>query len=280
MPGKRIIPILPDGSHQYKVRASSWGELFDCAYKWEAKHLLGMNKPGGMKALLGTAIHASTAVYDKGRLPGASPVAVEDAAFALVDALRSPDREVDFDQDDMTLAEAEVIGLKLHQLYCNELSPLFEFTSVEQTLQPLHIDCGGGIVVTLTGQMDRARVARAERGVVIPDVKTGSAAVQKGQAVIQGRSPQIGTYQLMYEADCGEATVGGQVLGLKTSGKPEAAASAIFDAKRVMVGTDDAPGLIELAAQMFRSGLFPPNPNSLLCSPKFCARWSTCIYHE
>ncbi|RTT90057.1 PD-(D/E)XK nuclease family protein, partial [Pseudomonas aeruginosa] len=26
--------------------------------------------------------------------------------------------------------------------------------------------------------------------------------------------------------------------------------------------------------------LFPPNPQSPLCSPKYCPRWRTCPYHE
>jgi hypothetical protein len=57
-------------------------------------------------------------------------------------------------------------------------------------------------------------------------------------------------------------------------------ASPVFDAKAVMLGTETQPGLIQFAADMFRSGLFPPNPSSMLCSSKYCARWDTCIFHE
>ncbi len=262
------------------VRASSWGSLFDCAHRWEGEHLLGMRKPSGLRAQLGTAVHASTAAFDNGRLPGSSAVSADASADVFVNTLHHPEREVDYSKDDLSVKDAERIGLSLHTKYCFELSPMFSFKSVEQTLEPLDIDCGGGIVVRLTGTMDRARVAQTDGGIVIPDIKTGSRVIEKGVASIKGRSAQVGTYQLMYEHTEGVQTVGGQVLALQTSGKPQALASAVFDAKRVMVGTDTQKGLIEFAAEMFRSGLFPPNPQSMLCSSKYCARWDHCNFHE
>ena len=132
--------------HVTAVRASSWGSLFDCAHKWEGEHLLGMRKASGLRAQLGTAIHASTAQFDAGRLPGGNPLTVDETAGAFVDALHNPDRDVDFSQDDLTLKEAEKIGLKLHSLYCLDLSPQFMFKSVEQQLAPLDIDCGNGVI--------------------------------------------------------------------------------------------------------------------------------------
>lgn len=276
----RVIPIVADHQRVTAVRASSWGSLFDCAMKWEGEHLLGIRKPAGLRAQLGTAIHASTAAFDAGRLPGAEPVNVDDAASLLVDALREPGREVDMNADDLTVNEAERIGLSLHTMYCYDLSPKFDFLSVEQTLNPLDIDCGRGEVIRLTGTMDRARVATTPAGPVIPDVKTGTRVIANGEAQIKGRSAQLGTYQLMYERTEGVPTAGAQVLALSTSGKPKVAASHVFDARRVMVGTEEQPGLIQFAADMFRSGLFPPNPQSLLCSPKYCARWATCHFHE
>jgi hypothetical protein len=262
------------------VRASSWGSLFDCAYRWEAEHLLKMRLPSGLRAQLGTAIHASTAAFDAGRLPGAEPVDAGDAADVFVSTLHQPDREVDYRHDDITLKEAERIGLTLHTRYCLELSPQFQFRSVEQKLEPLDIDCGNGTAVRLTGTMDRARVADTADGIVIPDIKTGSRVIENGTAKTKGRAAQLGTYQLMYEQTEGVRTVGAQVIALQTTAGAEARASAVFDARRVMVGTEDQKGLIYFAAEMFRTGLFPPNPQSMLCSKKFCSRWATCIFHE
>lgn len=264
----------------YTVRASSWGSLFSCAYRWEGEHLLGIRKPAGLRAQLGTAIHASTAAFDLARLPGNDPISVDDAASVFVDTLRNPDREVDMQQDDITTRQAEAIGLRLHTSYCLDIAPQFTYVSVEAKLPPLDIDCGGGIVVRLTGSMDRARVAEAPGGVIIPDVKTGSRVIAEGEVQIKGRSPQLGTYQIMYEQGEKVPTLGAQIIGLQTNTKAATGVSKVFDAKRVMVGNDDAPGLIDIAANMFRTGLFAPNPSDVMCSPKFCARWSRCIYRD
>lgn len=265
-----------------EVRASSWGSLFDCAYKWEGEHLLGMRKPSGLRTTLGTAIHAGTAAFDLARLQGHA-ISADDAAQELIDALYRPTEEVDYKQDPaLSLDAAERIGLTLHTRYCHEISPHFEFKAVEMKLEPLEIDCGNGVTIRLKGTMDRARVARAEGGVAIPDIKSGGRLIDSSTGIvsIKGRSPQLGAYQLMYEHTAHETTVGGQIIALQTTNEPRTAVSQVFDAKRVMIGTDTAPGLIELAAHMFKTGFFPPNPTSPLCSEKFCARWSRCIYRE
>jgi hypothetical protein len=262
------------------VRASSWAGLFDCAYRWEGIHLLGLRNVVGLRAALGTAIHAGTAVFDQSRLDG-SGVTADDAAGVLVDKLRDPGNEFDPARDDLTVAEAERVGITLLTKYCLDVSPRYQFVSVEMETKPLDIDCGGGTIVRLTGTLDRARIRKAELGVGIADIKTGSAAVQKGVAVTKGHGPQIGTYELLYEHSTGEPiTDAAEIIGLKTKGTPEIATGTISNAKRVMIGTETQPGLIEFAAEMFKSGRFYPNPKSLLCSAAYCPRHSTCPFHE
>ncbi len=276
------------------VRASSWGGLFDCAYSWEGTHLLGMRRPSSLRASLGTAIHAGTAAFDQARLDR-QPIKPDDAAGVFVDALMNPDDDVDYRNDDITLNDAEIIGLALTVKYCIDVAPHYSYKAVEMKLNPLEIDCGDDLVIRLTGTMDRARVADSFRmnitgtndelvvpngGVIIPDVKTGGRIIENGQVALKGKSAQLGVYQMMYEQTAGEPTVGGQIIGLQTTKKAETAISRIIDGKRVMLGTEKEKGLIEMAAIMFRTGFFPPNAQSPLCSNKYCARWDTCIYHD
>jgi len=262
-----------------RIRASSFGKFFDCAYAWEGEHLLGMRKPAGLRALLGTSVHAGTAAFDAARLNG-NEITPDDAAGAFIDTLHHPEYDVDFSDDNIRFAEAERIGLTLTTKYCTEIAPQFTYTAVEMALEPLQIDCGGGTTITLTGTMDRARVAKGVDGTIIPDVKTGARVVANGEANIKARSAQTGTYQLMYEQTTGEHTAGAQIIALGTTSKAPTAVSPLFDARRVLIGNDDTPGLIQLAADMFRAGLFPPNPQSYLCSKTYCSRWNSCIYHE
>jgi hypothetical protein len=262
------------------VRASSWASLFDCAYKWEAIHINKMRNVVGLRAALGTAIHAGTAVFDQGRLDVAG-ISADDAAGVFVDKLHDPENEFDPGRDDITMPEAERIGLSLLTKYCIEVSPHYNFVAVEMETKPLDIDCGGGVIVRLTGTMDRARIRKSSGGVGIADIKSGSAAVQKGVAVTKGHGPQIGTYELLYEHTTGEEITDiAEIIGLKTKGTSEIATATLANSKRVMIGTEDQPGLIEFAAEMFKSGRFYPNPKSLLCSEKYCPRFATCHFHD
>lgn len=262
------------------VRASSWAGLFDCAYKWEGIHLLKMRNVVGLRAALGTAIHAGTAAFDTARLTG-DTVTANDAAGVFVDKLRDPENEYDPSRDDLSVPEAERVGITLLTKYCFEVSPRYNFVAVEMETKPLDIDCGNGVTVRLTGTMDRARVRKGDHGVGIADLKSGSAAVQKGVAVTKGHSAQIGTYELLYEHTTGEQiTDDAEIIGLKTKGTAEIATGIVKNAKRVMVGTEDQPGLIEFAAEMFKSGRFYPNPKSLLCSANYCPRYATCHFHD
>jgi len=262
----------------FTVRASSWGSLFDCGYRFEGIHLLDMKNTVGLRAALGTAIHAGSAVFDLARISG-DTVTADDAAGVLVDKLRDPDNEFDPAKDDLTMRDAESIGISLLTKYCRDVSPQYNFVAVEMETKPLDIDCGGGIIVRLTGTMDRARIKKSSNGVGIADLKSGGGAVQKGVAVTKGHGAQVGTYELLFEHTTGEQiTTEAEIIGLKTKGAAEIATGTISNAKIIMTGDQDNPGLIEFAADMFRSGRFYPNPKSLFCSEKYCPRWKKCTF--
>lgn len=264
-----------------RVRASSWSGLFDCAYRWEGIHLLGLRNVVGRRAALGTAIHAGTAAFDNSRLCG-HDISVNDAAGVLIDKMRDPENEFDPGRDDLSAPDAERIGISLLSTYCQEVSPRYTFIAVEMETDPLNIDCGHGVIVQLTGTMDRARIRQGSNGRAgIADLKSGATAVQRGQANTKGRAAQVGTYELLFEHTTGTAIDDdAEIIGLKTSGKPEIATGSISGAKSMMVGTDTRPGLIEFAADMFRTGRFYPNPSSMLCSERYCPRYGSCRFHS
>jgi len=263
-----------------RVRASSWGKLFDCAYAWQGINLLGIRSPSSPRALLGTAIHASTAAFDVARMNG-EDISAYDASELLVNVLRRPAEDVNWKGSDITVDQAEAIGLRLHTMYCKDWSPKFDFYAVELTVKPLLLDLGGGLQLELTGTLDRARFFKGRTGIGMADVKSGGASVAQGVAKTKGHSAQIGTYELLFEHTTGELiTEPAEIIGLKTRGKPEIAVSPIYGAKERMIGTEEFKGLIEIGGEMIRSGLFPPNPSSHLCAKAYCPRWNSCPYHE
>lgn len=265
-------------SLEFKIRSSSWSDLFDCAYRWEAVHILGMYLPAALRTHIGTAVHAGTAAFDQGRLDG-QPITADDACGIFVDTLIRPQQDVDLDGDEtFPLDAAEKIGLRLVARYCFDISPQFTFRHVEKALRPLVIECDDATII-LTGTLDRA--AEEAQGIVIPDIKTGARILTAdGQVNLKGKKAQVGAYQLMYENDTGEPTTGGRIIGLHTHKDAGVAVSRVFDGKTAMIGTPDTKGLVEMAATMLKQGLFPPNPQSSLCSQRFCPRWASCAFHE
>src|SRR5438128_7254792 len=101
MSTRRVIPI----------RASSIGDRFDCAARWEATHIRGLRLPKSGKAQLGTGVHKSTAQFDQSTIDGAG-LKADDCAAALVDAIHKPTEDVAWDEE-LTANEAEKIGRAL-----------------------------------------------------------------------------------------------------------------------------------------------------------------------
>jgi len=262
------------------VRASAWPSLFDCALRYYYEQIMGLRTPSSGAAKLGTAIHAGTAAFDRGRLDGGVPITVDDAAGVVVDELRS-DGEATVWDDDLSKREAEPIGIKLTATYCQTIAPTRTYEAVELQCEALHITTEHG-VIRLTGKTDRVRNTPDGKG--ISDLKSGKRAVEgivegKPRAVVKGHHLQLGVYRLMAEAAISEPMTGpDEIIGLQTSGKGHVAVAEVRNSTTPLLGTAENPGLIEIAAAMLKSGIFPPNPRSMLCSKKFCGGWDRCQF--
>jgi hypothetical protein len=106
----------------------------------------------------------------------------------------------------------------------------------------------------------------------------------EGRANTKGHHLQTGIYRLMAEHVL-ERTLEApdEIVGMQTAKTEKAqriAAAEIRDSRTPLVGDENQPGLIEMAARMLKTGLFPPNPGSILCSPKYCAGYSRCKFHD
>ncbi len=259
------------------IRASSLAELFDCPARWASKYIEGRRLPRSAAAQLGTAVHASTAVFDASRLAGGSPVTADDAAGALVDAIHHPEEDVEW--EDTKPQEAERIGLALHTRYCAEIAPQQKYLGVEVACERLEIPDLG---IALTGTTDRVRET-VDGQIGIADLKTGGRAVgADGTVTTAGHGPQMGVYELLAEQVIRRPiTAPAQIVGLNT-GKTAAAqrvgTGEIEGARAALVGTDEQPGMLEHASRIIHSGLFFGNSKSVLCSPRFCPAHPTCRF--
>lgn len=276
---------IPEGST--RVRASGLASAFDCMYRWEGEQLLKLRKPGSPRALLGTAVHHGTAVFDTAVMEG-DPISVGDAAEAVIQVLKDEKKETDWTGSDLRPREVERIALDLYTRYCLEWSPRFEYAAVEMTIAPLTLDCGGGTLITLTGQLDRTRLYRfpnrvtpAEPILRVGDLKSGARIISQGVVHTSKHRPQVGVYEMLVEATLDKPVdTTSEILGLSTSGKGEIAIAEVSGSRELLLGTDKWPGLLELFSENLRAGRFPPNPSSVLCSKRYCSRWDSCPYHD
>ena len=258
------------------IRASSLAELFDCPARWEAKHILGMRGPRSAAAQLGTAVHAGTALFDSSRLPGGSPITADDAAGAVVDSINRPEEPVEW--EDTAPRDAERIALALHTRYCGEIAPQQVYRGVEVRCESLEFPDLG---IALTGTADRLREVSGQLG--IADLKTGGRAVgADGRAVTQGHAAQLGVYEMLAESAMGlKITAPAQIIGMNTGKTPAAqrvGTGEVTDARAMLVGTEDRPGLLEHASRLIQSGAFYGNSKSFLCSERYCPRHPVCTF--
>lgn len=261
------------------IRASALSDFFDCAARAEAKHLLGKRTPSSGKALLGTAIHRSTALFDSSTLDGRG-LTVDECAGAAVDAIHSPAEEVKYDDDEQEQAITGV-AVALHKLYCTKIAPTQEYAAVEVQCERLEITDLG---IALTGTTDRVR--KVDDGFGIADLKSGGTAVKAdGHVETKGAAFQLGVYELLAEHGSGiSITAPARVIGLQTGktdkGQRVAVSGPVDGARDVLLGDAESPGVLEIVSKMIHGGSFPGNPRSMLCNPKYCPIYSTCKFRR
>lgn len=260
------------------IRASSLSDIFDCPARWEAKYVKKLSLPRSWASQLGTAVHAGTAIFDNCRLNG-NPITPNEAAGAVVDAIYTPEEDVDWGED--SPQEAENIGIALHTLYCETVAPTLEYVAVEASCESLVLE---DIGISLTGTTDRVFVSPdGEWG--IADIKTGKTAVASdGTVKTQSHAAQLAVYELLAGAalqrrmEAPAHIVGLQVA--KTERGRRAAIGTVTGALDVLLGDDDSPGLLEHAAAILKSGLFYGNPRSMLCTEKYCPAFAGCRWRK
>jgi hypothetical protein len=260
------------------IRASSFGDLFDCPARWAYIHLRegSGERTQSARAWLGTSVHHATAVFDQSRIDG-SGVTDDDAAGAFMDFFDKPDMPIRW--LDLEAKEAKNIGLILTTRYCQQISPTIEWTAVELKLEPLDIDMGK-LTLRMTGTCDRIRREFNARG--ISDVKTGARIVSDGKVNAAKHIYQLAAYEIisqMAEATTAEPLdLPAQVIGLPTSGSMQPEVGYVEGASGVLTGDAENKGLLEMARDMIQAGNFYGNPRSSLCSETWCPAYQTCRY--
>lgn len=280
------------------VRASSLSQYCDCPRRQAAKMFPVLIRAAGFElrqldrgiaASIGTAVHRSAAVIldEKARTGNLPPADVAtDAAIEMLHA----DMAEGVGYDDpvrgitRTAAEAELQTRRMAAAYRTEIAPTVDPLIVEQRLEAQVTP-----LIVLSGQADL--VAR-EPGRVL-DLKTGGK--------LGSHNPQVGAYALLARTprdghpdgiEINEAGI--DFIQRVPARKPQPPAVRV----RLDVATVENAAIhvlrhIEDDLRVFMEGdpqrkilpgdpwSFPSNPNSVLCSRKWCSAHSTpfCVEH-
>jgi len=263
-------------SNSIRIRASSLPSLLDCSMRWEAENIRGIRKHGNGFTQIGTAVHGSTAAFDQAKLDG-SPITIDDASEVGVAIIEEPEEEVAW--AGMARDTAIEATLRATVNYCADIAPHQNYSVVEHTLDGVEIDMGDGIIFSLTGTLDRIRQDEfGNKGV--DDIKTGQRIIDShGEVSVSKHLPQLGEYELLAEREFGPMTLPARIIGLQSAGDFQTGIAEITNARDALVGNEFNPGLLTFAASMFKTGMFPPNPSSILCSNTYCPIYNQCQYH-
>ncbi|MBN6741317.1 PD-(D/E)XK nuclease family protein [Acidithiobacillus sp. MC6.1] len=259
------------------MRASSWADFFDCSQRWYYTHVEKLAGRQSHQATIGSAVHEGAAYFDMARLAG-QPVPINDACEKAMGYIAEHGEETDWSA--LPQENAESVVRLLTQNYCTLIAPKRNWVAVESRCAGVDIETDHGIL-RVTGTIDR--VEDTDRGYRVSDLKSGKSAVKSGSMVANAKAhaAQLGIYTLMAEAELGiEMTAPAEIIGLNSTRDGRIGTVEIEDVKTPLLGTEDAPGLIDMAARMLSLGLFPPNPRSMMCGEKWCAGYSRCHFHS
>lgn len=259
------------------IRASSLPELFDCAARWETKHINKRRMPSSGNAVLGRAVHAGTALFDGSALLG-EPVSIDDAIGTVVDAIYRPDEDVKWYEG--SPKKAEPIAIALHKLYCKTIAPTQDYIAVEARCKRLEINELG---IALEGTLDRLHRLKDEIGVT--DIKSGIQSVDaRGKVKTQGHEAQIAVYELLAEQELQvPVRAPAQIIGLQvaeTAKGRRAGIGTITDGRKLLLGDDENMGVLQYASKIIHSGLFVGNPKSMMCHEKYCPIYKQCRFRR
>lgn len=259
------------------IRASSWADLFDCAKRWEYTHIQGLTGRQSHQATIGSAVHEGAAHFDAARLQG-TPIPVEEAVGGAGKYIAEHAEETDWSE--LPREDAEAIAGLLVRNYCQIIAPKRKWVAVESRCAGVDIETDHG-VLRVTGTIDR--VEDTGMGYRVSDLKSGKTAVksQSMDASVKAHGIQLGIYTLMAEVELGmEMTAPAEIIGLNSTQDGRIGTVEIEDVKTPLLGTEEEPGLIDMAARMLAMGFFPPNPRSMMCGEKWCAGYSRCHFHS
>jgi RecB family exonuclease len=272
------------------IRASSLSDFADCPRRWAARNLtmelliagyVIRELPKSIAAVIGTAVHAGAAFALGEKATSGVLPSVDTTTDVVRESLREEIAKGAVFDDEIPVAHAAgAATTRMTRAFHAVIAPQINPVLVERRLEA---DVAPGVV--LSGKADSI----AHEPDAIIDLKTGK---RRGN-----HKPQFGAYSLLRRTFGGDITHGREAFILRTKKEPQPMPLLIdHDIEQCESSAMNIVGHIRRALEIFRHGTntmgggsihagdpwaFAANPNSMLCSPKFCPAWGTkfCTEH-
>jgi len=254
----------------FNLRPSSIGGFHDCAFRFFNIHLLGIRSWSGYAAVRGTAVHKGAEVIWKeaikaGEKKFSLTTAKDAAAQAVEEEVTNDEREVrffDFETKEGAIDDA----VKGVEVYARDITPEVEIPAKVETYLKAKIDDD----ITINGTFD----AFTSDGTIV-DIKTTGR-----KAVPAKYIDQMSVYARLAQANGLEPNMKYQIQNVVFL-KNDTVAHLFereVDIPSAQRKIDDIVKRVKWYKKHPDDGhiAFPANPNSYLCSEKYCPVFDTC----
>jgi hypothetical protein len=235
-----------------------------CGEAYRRRYIEGERIPPGIAMLSGTGVHAGAEVNFRQKIDTRVDLPADDIVDAAVDGFDkgiAGGYEVGPEDESPDAARDQVADLA--RLYADEIAPEYQPRFVEQSVR-----------IELPGSHDMLGILdMADDAGRVVDLKTTGKSKSQAEA---DASPQLTFYAAAHKVLTGELASEVRLEVLVKSKTP----------KRVLLASTRGPAdfaalanRINVASSAIAAGVFlPADPNSWMCSPKWCGFHATCPY--
>lgn len=258
-------------SDKIVLRPSAIDTFYQCPQQWYRVFILGGISIPSSRAAIGTAIHAGVEEMWKDSIKVGQPVIAKstmaDAAAEAWQEEAQKGMQYDSGESEGTCMKEIIRGL---DTYVEDIVPWVSVPTAVETRYTVKID-NHPVVESLSGTLDYVN----EKLGVIADVKTG-----KRKHDISNSETQQSIYKLLAETNGVKVNVS-TIQSVVLKAKPE---GHVMDAQINMPKAKSAVNMLLDTLEVYHKDVVDPeilfrgNPKYYLCSPKYCAFYSTCKY--
>ncbi|BAF69568.1 PD-(D/E)XK nuclease family protein [Nitratiruptor sp. SB155-2] len=253
------------------IRPSSVHSFFDCPYRWAQIHLLGIRSFGNFQTLRGTGVHAGAEeIWEESQKAGSKTFSLSAAKDRAAETVEKRVEEEEFRFEDFeTPEQAKDDAVKGVEVYAKEIVPKVDIPIQVEHYFEAELDDD----IKIGGTTDSINPDGKIR-----DIKTSTRKVQPSKYI-----EQLSIYKRLAEVNdikTQDKAIIENVVFLKNN-----IGAHVMEVQIDVEGTkrkiDDIVKRIKLwkeANDEFGKLdiLFPPNPNSFMCSEKFCPIYNSC----